>query len=208
MTKTFKLTLALVLGLSAGSVLAQSRTPAQLDSYIYDTRGTVWKSGFNLCWRTTRWTPAGAIVECDPDLVSSGVPVIRPVSEGVQPVVPAISQEKINYQAEALFDFDKSVLKPAGRAALNDLADKMTMIDLELIIATGHTDSIGTDKYNMALSLRRANAVKAYLISKGVDADKIKVEGRGESEPVATNKTREGRALNRRVEIVVYGNQR
>ena len=210
MTKTLKLTLALVLGLSAGSVFAQARTPAQLDSYVYDTRDTVWKSGTNLCWRTARWTPAGAVKECDPDLISSVerktyTPVEQPVE---QAVVPEVKQEKINLQAETLFDFDKYFLRPAGKAALDELASKMELIDLELIIATGHTDSIGTDAYNMALSFRRANAVKAYLVSKGIDAERIKVDGRGKREPIATNKTREGRQLNRRVEIVVYGNQR
>jgi OOP family OmpA-OmpF porin len=213
MTKIIKISLALVLGLSVASpVLAQTRTPAQLDSYIWDTRGVVWRSGTGLCWRTARWTPAGAIRECDPHLFKDTVAKKdwTPVREGdrVAPIVPQQTSEKVVYQAEAFFDFDKSVLKPEGRRSLDELADKMKLIDLELIIATGHTDSIGTHAYNDKLSMRRANAVKSYLVNKGVPADQIKAEGKGEREPVATNKTREGRAKNRRVEIQVFGNQR
>lgn len=211
MTKTIKISLALVLGLSAaGSVLAQTRTPAQLDSYIYDTRGTVWRSGFNLCWRTVRWSPAGAVRECDPQYFSD-IPVkfYTPVPDApAKEIVPPTKDMKITYEADAFFDFDKSVLKPEGKRALDDLADKMKLIDLELIIATGHTDSIGTDAYNDKLSIRRANAVKSYLVKQGVPADQIKIEGKGEREPIATNKTREGRAKNRRVEVRVYGSQK
>ena len=114
---------------------------------------------------------------------------------------------KITYAADAFFDFDKSVLKPAGRASLDDLVAKIQGVNVETIISTGHTDSIGTDAYNQRLSLRRANAVKAYLVSKGVPADRIVVEGKGEKQPVASNSTREGRAKNRRVEIEVVGSR-
>ena len=111
----------------------------------------------------------------------------------------------MTYAADAFFDFDKSVLKPAGRATLDDLVSKIQGLNLEAVISTGHTDSIGSDSYNQALSVRRANAVKNYLVSKGIPAERIYVEGKGESQPVATNATREGRAQNRRVEIEVVG---
>ncbi len=114
----------------------------------------------------------------------------------------------MTYAADAFFDFDKSVLKPEGKAKLDDLVSKVKGINLEVIIAVGHTDSIGTDAYNQALSLRRANAVKAYLVSKGIAADRIVVEGKGEKQPVASNATKEGRAKNRRVEIEVVGSRR
>ena len=97
------------------------------------------------------------------------------------------------------------MLKPAGKATLDDLVSKIQGLNIEAIISTGHTDSIGSDAYNQALSIRRANAVKNYLVSKGIAAERVYVEGKGEKQPVATNKTAEGRAKNRRVEIEVVG---
>ena len=100
------------------------------------------------------------------------------------------------------------MLKPAAKAKLDDLLDKIKSINLEVIIAIGHTDSVGSDEYNLKLSMRRSNAVKAYLVSKGVDKTRIYTEGKGESQPVADNKTKEGRAKNRRVEIEVVGTRK
>ncbi len=117
----------------------------------------------------------------------------------------APSSEKVTFEADTFFDFDKSVLKPAGKSKLSDLASKLQGIDIEVVVATGHTDSVGSDSYNMKLSLRRASAVKAFLVSKGIPADRIFTSGKGETTPVASNKTREGRAQNRRVEVEVVG---
>jgi OOP family OmpA-OmpF porin len=111
----------------------------------------------------------------------------------------------VTYAADAFFDFDKSVLKTEGKAKLDDLAGKLKGISLEVIIAVGHADAIGTDAYNQKLSVARSEAVKAYLVSKGVEKNRIYTEGKGESSPVADNKTAEGRAKNRRVEVEVIG---
>jgi OOP family OmpA-OmpF porin len=118
---------------------------------------------------------------------------------------PVSVKQSITIQAEALFDFDKSVVKPDGKKNLDEAVAKMSGVDVEMVIATGHTDSIGTEAYNQKLSERRANAVKAYLVSKGVPDSKITTLGKGESQPVATNKTKEGRAKNRRVDVEFKG---
>ena len=163
--------------------------------------GQQWKNGTNeLCWRNNFWTPATAAAGCD------GALVAQPEAPKPEPQQQAVTS-KVTYAADAFFDFDKYVLKPAGRATLDDLVAKIQGVNVETIISTGHTDSIGTDAYNQRLSLRRANAVKAYLVSKGVPADRIVVEGKGEKQPVASNATREGRAKNRRVEIEVVGSR-
>ena len=111
----------------------------------------------------------------------------------------------MTYAADAFFDFDKSVLKPEDKAKLDDLAGKVSGINLEVVIAVGHTDSTGDAGYNQKLSTARANAVKDYLVSKGIEKNRVYTEGKGEGQPVADNRTREGRAKNRRVEIEVVG---
>jgi len=117
---------------------------------------------------------------------------------------PAVAT-KVTYAADAFFDFDKSVLKPEGKAKLDDLVSKVKGINLEVVIAVGHTDAVGPDAYNQKLSVKRAETVKAYLVSKGIEKNRVYTEGKGEKQPVADNKTKEGQAKNRRVEIEVVG---
>ena len=116
--------------------------------------------------------------------------------------------EKVTFAADVLFDFDKAVIKPEGRSKLDDLASKVKGINLEVVIAVGHADSIGSDEYNQRLSVRRAEAVKAYMVSKGIEPNRVYTEGKGEKQPVASNKTGDGRAKNRRTEIEVIGTRR
>jgi OOP family OmpA-OmpF porin len=123
----------------------------------------------------------------------------------VAPAAAAPVSEKVTFAADAFFDFDKSVLKPEARAKLDDLVGKTSAVALEVIIAVGHTDSAGTDAYNQKLSVARSEAVKAYLVSKGIERNRVYTEGKGEKQPVADNKTSDGRAKNRRVEIEVVG---
>ena len=133
-------------------------------------------------------------------------PVVPPpAAQPAAPAAPSSVKQSITIQAEALFDFDKSVLKPAGKKSIDDAVAKMQRVDVEMVIATGHTDSIGTDAYNQKLSERRATSVKEYMVSKGIPSAKITTLGKGETQPVATNKTKEGRAKNRRVDIEFKG---
>jgi OOP family OmpA-OmpF porin len=137
--------------------------------------------------------------------------VVAPVAPAVAaapapaPVAAVPTSEKVSYAADAFYDFDKATLKKEGQAKLDDMASKLSGMTLEVIVATGYTDSVGREDYNKKLSLRRAEAVKAYLVSKGIDASRIFTEGKGSANPVADNKTASGRAKNRRVEIEVVG---
>jgi OOP family OmpA-OmpF porin len=127
-----------------------------------------------------------------------------PAAPAAKPA-PASVRQSIVIQADALFDFDKSVVRPDGKKSIDEALAKLKGVDLEMVIATGHTDSVGSDAYNQKLSERRAAAVKDYLVSKGIPASKVTTIGKGESQPVATNKTAEGRQKNRRVDIEFKG---
>jgi OOP family OmpA-OmpF porin len=134
-------------------------------------------------------------------------PAPAPKPEAPKPAPKPVA-EKVTLAADVLFDFDRSVVKPEGKNKLDDLSQKVRAINLEVVIAIGHACSIGSDAYNQKLSVRRAESVKAYLVSKGVEPNRIYTEGKGEKQPVASNKTKEGRAKNRRVEIEVIGTRR
>jgi OOP family OmpA-OmpF porin len=218
----------------AGSAFAQSAPPyaplttdlqatKPYSAYVQDARGVIARNPFGLCWRTGYWTPADAVPGCDapicvaPETLVNGKCVAPPAPPPVvvaeaQPApapapapAPVPTAEKVTYSADAFFDFDKAVLKPDGRAALDELGTRLQGMNLEVIIAVGHTDSVGTDAYNQKLSIRRAESVKRYLQSKGIEPNRIYTEGKGEKQPVASNKTSEGRAKNRRVEVEVVG---
>lgn len=107
----------------------------------------------------------------------------------------------LTLSADANFDFDKSTLKPAGKASLDQFMAELAGSRVSGITVVGHTDSIGTTAYNQGLSERRAASVANYLVGKGVPPAAIRAYGRGESEPVASNSTKAGRAANRRVVV-------
>lgn len=221
MKKLNKVALMFAVAALATAAGAQTRVTAadggnRIDNWQNGSGELVWKNGTNeLCWRDAFWTPATAAKGCDGALVPPPPPAPAPVAVAPAPPpaaapAPAPAPQppaatKVTYAADAFFDFDKSVLKPEGKAKLDDLVGKVKDINLEVIIAVGHTDSVGTDAYNQKLSVRRAEAVKAYLVSKGIEKNRVYTEGKGEKQPVADNKTAEGRAKNRRVEIEVVG---
>jgi len=132
----------------------------------------------------------------------------QPAAPTPPPPPPAQVSERVAFAADAFFDFTEDTLKPAGRAMLDDLVSKMMGINLEAIIAVGHTDDIGDNAYNQKLSVRRAEAVKNYLVGKGVQENRVYTEGKGKTQPVADTKTAEGRAKNRRVEIEAVGTRK
>jgi OOP family OmpA-OmpF porin len=190
----------LIMALSAGLLNAQT-----VDNWM--ASGQPVKSGTGLCWRDANWTPATAHPDCDGAVkaqprVSATIPAPVAVPKTETPKVEVV---KVALATDMFFDFDKSVLKPAGKAKVDELVTKINNIKLEVVIVVGHTDWIGTNAYNQRLSVRRAEAVKAYLVSKGIEKNRIYTEGKGENQPVADNKTAEGRAKNRRVEIEVVG---
>jgi OOP family OmpA-OmpF porin len=210
MRKTMK-KLNKVAMLIASAALASAAGAQSVDNWRNGTGELVWKNGTNeLCWRDANWTPATAAAGCDGAIVApkaapaAAAPAAAPKAAPAPAPAPAAAT-KVTYAADAFFDFDKAVLKTEGKAKLDDLVGKVKGINLEVIIAVGHTDSVGADAYNQKLSVRRAEAVKAYLVSKGIEKNRVYTEGKGEKQPVADNKTKEGRAKNRRVEIEVVG---
>jgi len=214
---------------NCGYVMSFAATPGNniVRSAVYNSTAGI--SG-NLCYRTGYWTPSMAIIGCDPDLVPKPVaaPVPAPApapapspapratpAPAPAPAPSAAGVQKITLASKALFDFDKAVLKPEGKAAIDsEIISKLSGVQrLELVLVTGHTDRIGTQAYNQKLSERRADAVRDYLVSKGIARDKIETLGMGKTQPVpgvtcnmtAMKELIACLAPNRRVEVEVKG---
>ena len=201
-----------VASMLALAALAQSGVQAQVnDNWMNADGKLVWLNGTSEhCWRNNFWTPATAAKKvenlkgskafphqnCDGALLPpppppppaappvTAMPDAKPAAPVTPPAPPKPIVEKVTYAADAFFDFDKAVLKPEAKVKLDDLSSKMGAINLEVIIAVGHTDSVGSDEYNQKLSEKRAEVVKGYLVSKGVAADKIETMGAGKTQPV------------------------
>lgn len=207
--------LAAVMLAASGSVMAaESANP-----YVVSSDNKVVMDPYGLCWRTGFWTPAlaeaqglnGAGCQCDKEILSKAActapvkaapapaPKAAPApAPAPAPVKAAPKREKVTLAADALFDLDKAVIKPEGQAKLDELVSRLAGVDLEVINTTGHTDRLGKAAYNQKLSERRAEAVKAYLVKKGVAADVIKTAGKGSTEPVVNcpNPSKKGEVKN------------
>ena len=216
------------------AVLVSAPAAAQTvnnDGYARDLGADVVKNPFGMCWRTAQWTEDKAIAECDavkrvevapapapvvsappraqePKLVEAPRPTPAPAPIAAAPVAPlpvVARSQSITLGADASFDTGKADLKAEGQAKLDELAAKLKDVSFASITVIGHTDNVGTEAANQRLSVRRANAVKQYLATHGIDAQKIKATGQGMTKPVADNKTAQGRAKNRRVEVQISG---
>jgi OOP family OmpA-OmpF porin len=183
----------------------------------YNAQGIVWKNSTGLCWRSSAWTPANASAECNPELMAKAELPVSKHAE-VTPVTPApkMQTRKITFSAEELFDFDKAVLRPAGKTSLDNLTSDINGLNYETILVTGHTDRIGSNEYNQKLSERRAAAVNTYLISKGILDSRTTSAGMGETQPVTKSDDCKGPVSkkviaclqpDRRVEVDVKGSK-
>jgi len=200
---------------------------------VIESERQIVKTPFGLCVRTGYWTPAAGVCECDKDLMPAAAcaapmapavtpaPAPAPAAKPAPAPAPTPVTQKVTLSADVLFDFDKYALKPEGKTKLDDLVNQIKGIALEVIIAIGHTDRIGSDAYNQKLSVRRAESVKAYLVSKGIQPNRIYTEGKGEKQPVTAGKCEKmgaegpgNRKLvaclqpDRRVEIEVVGTRK
>ena len=206
--KTLIASILMALGL-ASAIPALAAGQQQGSGYLLDGSGQVVKNPFGLCWRTGYWTPAMATKECDPELLPKPAPAPKPAPVARKPVT-----EKVTLSSDTLFDFNKANLRPDGKAKLDDLAGKIKAVNVDTIIAIGYTDRIGSKAYNLKLSKRRADSVKAYLVSRGIAANRIYTEGKGKANPVTKPGQCKGRKSpkvikclqpDRRVEIQVIG---
>lgn len=181
--------LVLLTSLGAGAAFAHSGDPV-VPGYWQDSNRHVVKNNYGECWRTGYWTPSMATAECDSDLVKKAVKVAEKAPSGAPLVPPNEGPDKpalrVTIQAETLFAFDKAVLRPEGKKTLDDevVAKMKEHPEVEVILVTGYTDRIGSDKYNQKLSEKRANSVKSYIVDQGIDGNRVETVGKGEADPV------------------------
>lgn len=170
--------------------------------YVDESGDSIVRTGYGDCLHTARWSKQNAIAECDPDLVAS-------TEVSAVETIMVKDLRPISLQADALFAFDSATLTDEGRSQLDQTVGSLTARALEnkQIEITGHTDKIGSEAYNLGLSERRAQAVRDYLVSKGLPADAISTQGIGAAQPVVSCEGETGTGLidclapNRRTEI-------
>ena len=193
MTNSFNLKVtgaAVAFALAAIAGTANAGVPG----YVADTQNQIWTSPYGLCWKTTDWSADKAAAPCDavrrveapvpPPVAVAPAPAPAPTPLVVAPPAPPPVIEQISLSSDVLFEFNKAELRPAGQQKLDEIADRLKGANVQQIAAIGHADRIGSEDYNQQLSEKRAESVKQYLTQKGVEENKVRSEGRGESEPV------------------------
>lgn len=202
MNKTLLVT-AIAASLSASGLAIAHEGGTVNEAFVGDSRAHIVTDGSGNCVRTSSWSDDKLIEGC-------GLVVAEPEPAAEPAPVPAPKpiSETVSLSASALFDFDKDKIKEAAKPRLDEVANRVRSLgDVEAVTIVGHTDSVGSEAYNEQLSMRRANAVKNYLLDQGVDPSLVSTSGMGESQPVADNSTDAGRAQNRRVEITIRGSE-
>ena len=192
MNKTVKHSIMAVLAATLGLCASLAQAQATDSVYLIDGRGAVATSGFGLCWHTASWTPAAAAKDpagckCDKDLLPKEVCEPKAAAPAAAAATPAAAKPvgaKITVAADALFDFNKATLRPEGMKKLDEVVAKSQSLVLEVVIAVGHADRIGSAAYNQKLSEKRAAAVKDYVVKKGIPANRVYTEGKGSKQPV------------------------
>jgi len=179
---TLAVACALALGFTASSAQAQNFGPNDSRELWTTVPQQVWKNGFGECWHSAFGPPPG-YNECNPAPVAQYVaPAPAPIVVAAAPPQPVY--ERVTLDANVLFDFDKSVLRPEGRATLDAFAENLKTLNAAEISAVGFADRFGTDGYNQALSERRVATVKAYLVAKGIEPKwGVHSSAKGESQP-------------------------
>jgi len=173
--------------------------------YVNDSSKSIVRSGYGDCVHTQRWSVPNAIIECDPEIVAAR----DGVDMAAVDVIIRMKRNPVHLQAEALFGFDSDAISDTGATLLDDMVGSLTAAILleQKIEITGYTDRIGDDVYNLALSKRRAESVRMYLVTKGVVPDYIETKGLGSANPVVECPGIRGKALidclapNRRTEV-------
>jgi OmpA-OmpF porin, OOP family len=184
---------ALALGFASGAARAADVQPTAEHQLWNNVGAQVWKNASGECWQNAYGPPLGGD-GCNP----------QPVAQDLAPPVlaaaaPQAVVQKVAFDADALFDFDKAVLRPEGKTALDTFVGQLGGVDVAAITVAGHTDRIGSNSYNQTLSERRAASVKDHLVAKGVQPGSVQTRGMGESQPV----TKAGDCLGRKSAKVV-----
>ena len=192
------------------------------EGYWVDSAGHIVKNGSGGCWHTGYWTPEMAVEGCDPVVVTAKEEIkASPKAIAIQPPPPQIVPEqtkifakKIAFSEEGHFGFNEAKLRQKDKDKLNNLVRDLEGVKYEVIHVTGYTDRIGSVQYNQKLSMHRADEVINYLISKGISADRIKAEGKGETLPITHPNDCKGKTSaediaclqpDRRMEVTVDG---
>lgn len=211
--RAFSTTLAVSSLLVATFTAFSAQAAGMSPGYVYDASGKVERDAAGKCLVTSAWSKDNATKECHPELFPEPKPEPKAAEPAPAPVVvappppPPPTPKVMVFEAAALFAVNKADLSPAGKEKIKEYREqaRAELDTAKTIKITGHTDSSGAAEYNQKLSVKRAEAVRAYLVSLGADASKMEVSGMGEDKPIADNKTAAGRAKNRRVEVEVTG---